>query len=218
MTKNAFQYWLAAFITCSGLYIVLRQLDLLPQDWPLKITPIILLITYVYLTLKGQVRLFMLLGLILSLIGDVLLSLNDLFIEGLAAFLLAQLTYATLFFKQAQYSLKGVIFAIATLGFLTTAAWQVIPHSGELKWVVFAYMLAISLMAITAGFRADEKFLLTALGAACFVLSDTIIAINKFLTPFTLADSAIMLTYYLAQLMITLGITRHWLAQQMTHN
>jgi uncharacterized membrane protein YhhN len=218
MTSKQCQYWLAAFITSSGLYLTCHHLDLFGLGWILKIIPILLLIGYVWLRLKGQPRLFLLLGLIFSLTGDVLLSLDGLFIQGLGAFLLAQLTYATLFFKQARLSTQGAVFGCAILMFIVIAAWQIVPHTGEMKWVVLAYMGAISLMAISAGFRADPHFLLTALGAATFMLSDTLIAVNKFVAPFPWAGIAIMLTYYLAQLTIILGISRHWLSQQAAHN
>ncbi len=64
-------------------------------------------------------------------------------------------------------------------------------------------------MAIGAGFRQSNQFLLVALGALIFISSDTLIAINKFVYEFSAAGIFIMTTYYLAQLMITLGVIRH---------
>lgn len=218
MISTSFKYWLSAFILSSGLYLVIRHFDLFSPNWLPKIIPILLLAAYVQANLKGSIRLFLLLGLAFSLIGDVLLALDGLFIAGLGAFLLAQLTYATLFVKQARLSIQGALFSCVILIFISIAAWNILPHTEDLKWIILAYMGAISFMAISAGFRHDPYFLLTALGAASFVVSDTLIAISKFISPFPLSDIAIMFTYYLAQLLITLGVSRHWLSQQSTHN
>lgn len=209
MSERQFKYWLMAFALSSGVYLFIRHFDLLSIDWAPKIIPILLLVMYASLNLTGRVRILLLTGLTFSLMGDVLLSLEGLFITGLGAFLIAQLTYAGLFLSQSKLSQHGFGFAALIIIAVVMAAWQILPHTGELRWVVLAYMMAISIMAISAGFRHDPHFLLTALGAACFVLSDTLIAINKFISPFEWAGLSIMSTYYLAQLMITLGICRH---------
>jgi uncharacterized membrane protein YhhN len=46
-------------------------------------------------------------------------------------------------------------------------------------------------------------------GAVLFISSDSILAINKFYEPFEFAGIAIMLTYGIAQLLITLGALRY---------
>jgi uncharacterized membrane protein YhhN len=74
---------------------------------------------------------------------------------------------------------------------------------------VTAYMIAISLMAIAAGFRDEQQFLWVAMGALMFMISDTLIAVERFVTPFEYSGMAVMSTYYLAQLLICVGIVRH---------
>lgn len=215
MTEQRFKYWLLAFTLSSVAYLFIRHLNWLPSmDWAPKIIPILLLLGYVAVSIQGLVRNLLLIGLGFSLLGDILLSLNGLFIQGLGAFLVAQLTYAGLFFSQARISKAGISFAAIIITLVTVAAWQILPHTGDLKGVVLAYMVAISTMAISAGLRDDPFFLFTAMGASIFVLSDTLIAINKFIVPFEWAGVGIMTTYYLAQLMITLGVCRHWILQQ----
>ncbi|NVK37735.1 MAG: lysoplasmalogenase [Gammaproteobacteria bacterium] len=214
MTERLFKYWLAAFALSSFTYLLVRHFNWLPSmDWAPKIIPILLLITYAAMSIQGRVRNLLLIGLSFSLLGDILLSLNGLFIHGLGAFLIAQLTYAALFISQARISTSGFTFASIMVLLVGIAAWQILPQTADLKWVVLAYMIAITTMAISAGFRNDPAFLFTAIGAAIFVLSDTIIAINKFIAPFEWAGIGIMVTYYLAQLMITLGVCRHSILQ-----
>lgn len=48
--------------------------------------------------------------------------------------------------------------------------------------------------------------LLCAIGAVLFIISDSLIAVDKFFVPLTYRTSLIMITYYLAQLGITLSI------------
>lgn len=48
--------------------------------------------------------------------------------------------------------------------------------------------------------------LLCAIGAALFIVSDSLIAFDKFFVPLTYRTPLIMITYYLAQLGITLSI------------
>ncbi len=47
------------------------------------------------------------------------------------------------------------------------------------------------------------------IGAVFFLLSDSLLAINKFYRPFELAGILVMLTYGLAQLFITEGAIRY---------
>ena len=84
----------------------------------------------------------------------------------------------------------------------------IVPNAGNMKVPVIAYMIAISLMAITAGFRVDSKFLWVALGALIFMVSDTLIAVSRFVAPFDYSGVAVMSTYYLAQLLICTGVLR----------
>lgn len=219
MTEQRFKYWLLAFTLSSVAYLFIRHLNWMPCiDWAPKIIPILLLLWYVVVSIQGRVRNLLLTGLGFSLLGDILLSLNGLFIQGLGAFLIAQLTYAGLFFSQARISKAGISFGIIMIALVTITAWQILPHTGDLKWVVLAYMVAITTMAISAGLRDDPFFLFTALGAGIFVLSDTLIAVNKFIAPFEWAGVGIMITYYLAQLMITLGVCRHWILQHRSQS
>lgn len=77
-----------------------------------------------------------------------------------------------------------------------------------MKVPIVAYMVAISLMAISAGFREDSKFLWVAIGALVFMVSDTLIAVNRFVISLEYSGIAVMGTYYLAQALICTGVLR----------
>jgi uncharacterized membrane protein YhhN len=75
-----------------------------------------------------------------------------------------------------------------------------------LKGAVAAYVGVISMMAAQAIGRAtvlrDAASTRVALGACVFMVSDSLIAINKFVTPVELSSLWILATYYAAQVLI----------------
>ena len=82
-----------------------------------------------------------------------------------------------------------------------------------MKIPVLVYGIVISIMFLLAlhmlFVRNKEAGKLMMLGALLFVASDSILAINKFYSSFEYAGIAIMLTYGIAQLLITLGAVRY---------
>lgn len=78
-----------------------------------------------------------------------------------------------------------------------------------MKIPVMAYMVIISIMVIMAGFRYQRvnllSFQLILAGAILFVISDTLLAINKFVQHFESSGVLIIATYMLAQYLITMG-------------
>jgi uncharacterized membrane protein YhhN len=81
------------------------------------------------------------------------------------------------------------------------------PHLGDMLIPVAAYLFIILAMGISAALGTANHFLVIA-GALLFILSDSLIAINRFLTPVPLSDFLIMITYYLAQFFITFGASK----------
>ncbi|MFL1485879.1 lysoplasmalogenase [Marinobacter sp. LN3S78] len=201
--------WWVAFVASGLAYIALRGAIPVQWGWLVKIIPIALLLFRSLSEARGKPRAFLAAGLLLSATGDVLLSLEGLFIPGLGAFLLAQLTYAALFLSQFRWRVSRLPWVVLVVGYVLACSVLVLPETGNLQWVITAYMVAISLMALAAGFRNDRQFLWVAMGALVFMVSDTLIAVNTFVSPFPFADAAIMVTYYLAQALIVLGIIRH---------
>lgn len=200
--------WLAAFAAFSLLYIALPQI--IPSDWRwlFKIIPIALLLQLALTRTQGRVRTLLGLGLVLSAIGDVLLAMDGLFVQGLGAFLLAQVTYTVLFFTQGRWQPRRLLWAALIIVYALVCTVLIVPAAGDMQLPVIAYMVAISLMAMAAGFRNDQQFLWVAIGALVFMISDTLIAVGRFVSPFEYSGIAVMATYYVAQLLICLGIVR----------
>lgn len=77
-----------------------------------------------------------------------------------------------------------------------------------MKIPVAMYALCIALMVIVAatGNSASPAYRFIFGGAVLFIISDGLLAWNKFVSPFPLADQAVMLTYMLAQFFIVSGV------------
>ncbi len=154
----------------------------------------------------------MILGLTMAVAGDVLLLFEtDLFFKlGLLAFLVMQLCYIGYLrqFKDkilgpTQKYLIGIV-AICLLGFISAGFYYTI----DALYLVLIYALVLGYMAYTAiQFpRLDKSISIIGIGAFLFMISDLILAINKFFTPFILAPYLIMITYMIAQFLIVKGI------------
>lgn len=154
-------------------------------------------------------------ALLFSLAGDVFLMLPDdvplgglpPFILGLGSFLIAHVFYITLF-KQGQtwFPNRRALGAVLAVGVLMYAIVWPGLRDPVLQGAVAAYVLVISLMAAQALGRAtvrgDAAARWVAVGACVFMVSDALIAINKFVTPVALSSLWILATYYAAQILI----------------
>ena len=137
---------------------------------------------------------------------DVLLMLPGLFIPGLASFLCAHLCYLALF-RQGQPWFASRPALAATLGAAVLMVVVLFPHLGAvLRVAVPAYALVIALMAAQAIGRAtvlrDANAVGVAIGAGLFMVSDTLLAINRFAQPLPMAAFLVLATYYAAQVLI----------------
>ena len=143
----------------------------------------------------------------LMLPGDVPLLGQPPFILGLGSFLVAHLVYIALFRQgQAWFPSKRALLLVLGFG----AGMYAIVWGGlgdpVLKVAVAAYVTVISLMAAQAIGRAtvlgDDASKWVAVGACIFMVSDSLIAINKFVMPVPLSPLWILATYYCAQMLI----------------
>lgn len=160
---------------------------------------------------------WMVAGLVLSWIGDVLLIKGDeplFFMTGLGSFLLAQLSYAQSFSKmpgnQPGLLRQKPLWALPVLAVAVGMLWWLFPSLGDLKLPVTIYVGAISLMVLSAlhfgSHQPGGMWLI--LGASCFMLSDALLAVNKFAFPIPQAGFWIMLTYGAAQYGLVRGFTK----------
>ena len=174
-----------------------------------------------YFYRKFPTQNILLAALVLSWLGDVILLFTDLgeiyFILGLVCFLTAHIVYCVLFNKQKRIRKRQnkplFIFGSVLIAFYLIGMVSVLmPHLGDLEIPVSIYASVISIMLLFAfnGFLVWEKpgNQLVFLGAIFFIISDSILAVNKFYAPIPRSSFFIMLTYLLAQYLIVVGVLK----------
>lgn len=156
--------------------------------------------------------------------GDVLLLFQRdgemFFILGLVAFLIGHVLYIFSYrqFKWADrmnelLSTQKIRFSFPIVLAGTGLLVVLFPTLGGLKVPVLLYAVVLMLMVMTALFRygrtSPASFWMVFAGAALFMTSDSLLAINKFYASFPLNGPAVMLTYISAQYLIVKGATKH---------
>ncbi len=180
------------------------------------------LMIHVWVKNRGMQSVFIKLlmsALFFSWLGDVLLQLEtfseSFFLIGLSAFLIAHLFYIVLFNKifKKEKGMFRFFLIIPALLYYAALILFLLPTLGGMKAPVLVYGLVITTMLIVATHiysrTNSENGLYIAAGAMLFVISDSILAINKFHTSFMYAGVIIMFTYGLAQYYIVKGVCQY---------
>ncbi len=159
----------------------------------------------------GSMRPWVMAGLAWSLGGDVALMLpGDYFVVGLALFLVAHLCYIVAFTRGGWRATP--IPALIVGAYLMLMVTLLVPSLGPMRAPVVAYATVISLMVWQALERAAALHTtaarMVALGAVMFIVSDTALAVNRFMTPLPFERLLVIATYALAQYAIALGTLR----------
>ena len=149
-------------------------------------------------------------GLLCSLVGDVLLLWPEpLFVAGLAAFLVAHLCYLTAFVDEGgdRPRLKLLVPLLVVAVVVLAAIWGGL---GSLRLPVVVYVAVIVTMWWTAIARwrtvGSRSAALAAAGATAFVVSDGLLALNRFREPLPVAALLVLGPYYLAQLLLAASV------------
>lgn len=165
-----------------------------------------------------------LVAIFFSLAGDTLLMFTGrdemFFILGLAAFLIAHIFYIFSYRQHKNAStpdeLQGVQRIRLAFPIVLAGSGLVVvlyPALGGMKVPVLLYALTIVIMVLNALFRfgrtQSPSFWMVFAGAVLFMISDSLIAINKFMAPVSSASFLIMSTYIAGQFFIVEGLVRH---------
>jgi uncharacterized membrane protein YhhN len=205
---------LSSLIAVSGLIAILAFVGVLPDGLAFVFKPLTTLLILALAWPRGadapRQRVLVRVGLVLSLAGDVfLLWPREGFLPGLVAFALAHLAYIAAFCVPLRLGARPIAFA----GYAVVAAsilamlWPGIPAA--LRVPVVVYVLCLATMAAQAlswwrdslarGVTDASLARMAALGGALFMLSDGLLATNKFAVPLPLSSLFILATYWLAQ-------------------
>lgn len=226
----AILYWLVAAVHLLGEFLMMTgDSNMLMVRFITK--PALMILLFLYgITLVGKnrslVHKLILVSLAFSWSGDVNLMMpsvpgyrgfeEQFFLMGLVSFLIAHILYILAFRKETSsvygdtllktkpYAALPVVIGLAAL------LYVVFPHvKADMQIPVIVYASIITLMTIFAinryGKVSGRSFQMVLTGAVLFMISDSMIAINKFYIPFEWSRVAIMLTYITAQYLIVKG-------------
>src|SRR5690625_601294 len=177
-----------------------------------KLIPMVMIIMYALRQLsreKSTAQWLIIIGLIFSIIGDATLHW---FIIGLTAFLIGHLFYTAGFLSRWTFSWVRFVMIIPIAGYAVFIGSEMVNelnHSGEegLLIPVILYIIVIAFMAWTAVMTGNVWAIL---GGILFVISDSILAWNMFVSPIANSGVLVMIPYYAAQFLIahSLGTIR----------
>lgn len=160
-------------------------------------------------------------SLFFSMLGDIFLMFHTeiFFLFGLSSFLIAHLLYIWMFVKEIstgnvvnmnQKLLRGLPFVVFYVIFMSIAIPYIVEIDSAMLAPVMIYALTICVMGYIASLRSravsPTSYAWVLLGALAFTISDTCIAINKFINPLPYPTIPIMLLYGIGQLLITGGV------------
>ncbi|MBO9660280.1 MAG: lysoplasmalogenase [Chitinophagaceae bacterium] len=156
-----------------------------------------------------------LLALLFSWGGDVLLMFQGqnsiFFLLGLSSFLIAHIFYIVFFHQiKNREKIRSRFWTVLVVAVYYSVLIAVLnPWLGEMRLPVRVYGLVISFMFLLAlhmiYLKHKSAGRLMVIGALLFVVSDSILAVNKFYFPVHFAGVYIMLTYGLAQYLLVRG-------------
>ena len=193
-------------------------------EWRYATKPLLIILLTFYSIVetnkKNKIFFLLLTSLFFSLAGDVLLIFENIsywFIFGLISFLIAHVFYIMIFLrikKQNQPDKKSnTIVSLFSIAYMVFSFLLLRPFLGSLLIPVIIYTIVILTMfhASVQAFNFSKQSFgkLCIFGAAIFIISDSMLAANKFYHPFAGAEILVMLTYSLAQLLIVIGVTKY---------
>ena len=190
-------------------------------EYPVK--PLIMIWMAVYFLRfrsKREITAPVLAAFFFSWVGDIFLMFSHLgeyfFYAGVGGFFLAQLNYIYVFTRFSENGARGylernLIIGFLFIGYAAGIVYLLYPGlEGLMKPVIMVYALSLigmSMMALNRNGRVNRNsFLLVFLGSLLFVLSDSMIALDRFYTEIPFGGFWIMVTYIAAQYLIMRGL------------
>lgn len=199
-------------IAASALVAIAAGLGLLPGAVLFAAKPLTTVLLIVHAARRGAdepvARRWILAGLALSLVGDIaLLWPKQGFLPGLIAFLLAHLAYIAAFHRRVRFGARWQPFAVYALVAVAVliVLWPGIPAA--LVVPVLLYVACLGSMAaqsavvwrVARGTAGEALARSGATGGALFMLSDALLAFNKFAAPLPMASLLVLGSYWTAQ-------------------
>ncbi|RJR32225.1 MAG: lysoplasmalogenase [Desulfobacteraceae bacterium] len=212
--KNQIRWFVLVFAASAVAFLALLASDVVGVGRTLlKAVPVGTLLVLVLREMRGFARICLGGAMAGSVCGDILLDLpyQNLFVFGLLAFLIAHLFFNVLFFRHAKRPAAGYekVLTGGLIGFGGVMIWLFSGITPALYGPVVAYIVVIISMSIGALLVPSENRFLF-LGAFLFVLSDLVLAVNKFLVTIPNGRIINITLYFIAQLVIIMAARSIW--------
>lgn len=221
MKKNTSLFMHLLFAVIVIVELLGRLLGNIRMEFFVK--PLIMVWIAVYFLLNARKSSFtvpVLLAFFFSWTGDNFLMLSGrdelFFYAGVGGFFCAQISYIYTFVTYSEHGGKGFLqknpwLSIFFLAYVGGIIFLLFPGlEGMMKPVITIYALSLMLMSMMALNRSGrvgaQSYRLVFLGSVLFLISDSMIAIDKFYAAIPLAGFLIMLTYISAQYLIMRGL------------
>jgi uncharacterized membrane protein YhhN len=206
---NAQRIYLYVFFIFAIAYIGTLPLQPYPGNFVIKAIPAIGLSILALTNVTGLRGKLLFAALLFSAAGDVTLELQagEYFIIGLGFFLITQILYIVTFSRDFKAQRSRIPIVVVLVVYALIMAFVLKPSLNEMMIPVYFYLTVITTMGIFAALRASKSKLVL-YGALSFIVSDSILAINRFLLSVPASDYLIMITYYLAQFLIIYGFVK----------
>ena len=199
--KNKIGYVVLAVLFLADLVLLSRE-DL--HFFRLFTKPLLVpVIIAIYLSERKHagINSYFLAGLIFSFLGDTFLLFKWGFLPGLGSFLFAHVLYILSFVKLRKAKMYGSLpFILAYLLFLV---YFLHPYLHEMEIPVIVYGITISTMAYFS-LCTQNRWLIY--GAFLFVISDSLLSFNLFVSYSTILEQIVMVTYVFAQISLVNGM------------
>ena len=201
------------YFAAASTFLMLMAMDMVGIGRTiLKAVPVSTLLVLVLRDMRGFVRICLTGALLGSVCGDILLDLSyaNIFIFGLVAFLVGHLFYTVLFFRYAKSPDGfGKVMMAGLVLFAGVMIWIFRGINPALYGPVVLYILVIVTMSIGALLVPAENRLLF-WGALLFIVSDVVLALNKFLVAVPYGRVINISLYFIAQFMIIMAAWAIW--------
>jgi alkenylglycerophosphocholine hydrolase len=201
--------WLYIFGAFSVLFIGLLPLEPYPGNFVIKAIPALSLAVLAFIAVSGARGKLLFTSLVFCAAADIALELDGgkYFVVGLGLFLIAHIFFIITFSRDFKFQKSRVPVIVLLAVYSMMMALVMTPSLKEMAIPVYIYMTALTLVGIFAALRAARNDF-TLYGAISFIVSDSIIAIDKFMMPVPAANYIIMITYDLALFLIVFGFLR----------
>ncbi|WP_191249723.1 lysoplasmalogenase [Kordiimonas sediminis] len=197
----------------SAIVALIHGLKIYPPElvYVTKTTPVALLALLALINIKSVDHAILFFALAISALADYLIAQPtvDAFMNGLLTFLVVQIIYIFLFLKNRlpakdvtpmRLRLASLMWAMTIL-----AIFVMYPDLDSESYNVVIYSFSLTAMA-TAALISRFPFTMVGVGAVLFYISDSLIGAQQFMNAPDYLGYIVWATYYVAQVLITLGV------------